>query len=303
MAVASEIQSLNEIHYKSKIKVIFLLMLSPFLFTVAFLNFYPIGDKIKEVIKTSLKGQVCKPDFDQLHMEWFFPKVIVSGLSIPASCLDRAGAPLEFSHLTINYNIINFSPLGLPFRIDTEFGGQPISFYYVQGLSEQMVRIKDQTLDLKKLLPLMGDMKISGKVTVDLNLGLKNKVINTLLLKAQSKNLQLPPQNVKGFTTPELKLNEFYIEASSDAHPRIQIDKLIVGDTGSPVRANFKGKIDLQPEINLSPIDLVGEVAITEALGPLYVFAQGFLSKFTQKDGFYQMRVGGTLGAAEPISP
>ena len=52
MAVASEIQSLNEIQYKIKIKIVFLLMLVPFLFTAAFLNFYPIGDKIKEKIKT-----------------------------------------------------------------------------------------------------------------------------------------------------------------------------------------------------------------------------------------------------------
>lgn len=308
MATASEVQSLNEIQYKSKIKLVFLLMLAPFLFLVAFLNFYPVGDKLKGVIKSTLNARGCNPDFDQLHFEWLLPKIVVSGLTIPANCLQRQGAPLEFAHLTINYNIINFSPFGFPFKIDTDLGGQTLTFYFVQGLNGQMVRVKDQTIDLSRMKAILGEnVKISGNVTVDLTMFMNKNALSSLVLKAQSKNLQVPPQNIQGFTTPPLKLNEFYVEAVSEAPPTIHIEKLIVGDTEAPVRANFKGKIDLeQGNAAMSPIDLVGEVAFSEAfrqspVGSILVPAA--FGRFNQKDGFYQVRLGGTLGAPQPIGP
>ena len=121
MATATEVQSLNDIQYKSKIKVLLLIIIAFMLFVLAFLNFYPIGDKIKSVIKSSFNGRGCNPDFDEIHMEWMLPKIVVTNLVIPASCLERAGEPLRFTHLTMNYHIINFAPIGLPFRIDTSF--------------------------------------------------------------------------------------------------------------------------------------------------------------------------------------
>ena len=305
MAIATEIQSLNEIQYKSKIKVLLLILIIFFLFVVSFLNFYPIGDKIKSVIKTSFNGKGCNPDFDEIHMEWLMPKIIVTNLSIPTSCLERAGEPLRFSHLTLNYNIINFMPFGLPFRIDTSFGGQAISLYYVLGLNSQMIRLKDQTLNLAKLQPLLGErFKIAGNVTMDLNVSMSKNIMNHLDLKAQSKDLQIPPQNIEGFTTPALKLNEFYLEATSDTHPRIRIEKLIMGDTDSPLRANFKGKIDLQEgNTSMSPLDLSGEIAFSENFRQALPLIDMMFQTFSQKDGFYQVRVGGTLGSPKPIAP
>lgn len=306
MATATEVQSLGEIQYKSKIKIIFLILIAFFLFVVSFLNFYPIGDKIKSVIKTSFNGKGCNPDFDELHMEWFMPKVVVTNLSIPANCLDRAGESLKFSHLTINYTIINFAPFGLPFRIETSFGGQPIQLYFVQGFfGTQMVRMKDQTLDLQKLQPLMGEkFKISGRMTVDFNASMSKNLLSNLNVKAQSKDLQIPPQSIQGFTTPPLKLNEFYLEANSEAPPRIQVEKLIIGDTDAPMRANFKGKIDLQEgNANMSPLDLAGEIAFSEAFRKALPLIDMMFQSFDQKDGFYLIRLGGTLGSPKPIGP
>lgn len=305
MATLTEVQSLNEIQYKSKIKIILLILLVLFLFVISFLNFYPIGDKLKSVLKTSLNGRGCNPDFDQIHFEWLMPKIVVTDLIIPANCLERTGEALKFSHLTINYNIINFAPFGLPFRIETEFGGQPISLYFVQGFGSQMVRMKDQVLDLNRLQPLLGEkFKISGKVTVDFNASMSKNVISSLAVKAQSKDLVVPPQNLEGFTTPPLKLNEFYLEANSEVAPRIQIDKLILGDTDAPIRANFKGRVDLQSgNIGMSPLDLAGEVAFSEGFRQSLPLIDMMFQSFTQKDGFYQIRLGGILSKPKPIGP
>ncbi len=305
MATTTEIQSLNEIQYKSKIKIIFLIMLVGFLFTVSFLNFFPIGDKLKSIIKTSFNGRGCKPDFDEIRMEWLLPKIVVTDLKIPAACLDRGGEDLKFSHLTINWTLINFAPFGLPFRIETDLAGQPLTVYFVQGIGQQMVRIKDQTLNLANLRAVLGDnVKLSGKLTVDLNMVRAGTTIKSLSVKAQSKNLQIPPQNLQGFTTPSLKLNEFYLEAISEAHPRIQIEKLILGDTDAPLRANFKGSIDLvDGNPAMSPLDMVGEVAFSESFRQSLPLIDMMFQSFTQKDGFYQIRLGGTLGSPKPIGP
>jgi hypothetical protein len=267
-AIASEIHSLEEIHYKSKIKSILFMILAFFLFVSAFLNFYPIGDKLKTLVKSQFKTVPgCNPDFDQIRMEWFMPKIVISDLVLPASCLNRQGEPFKFSHITLNYNLINFSPIGLPFRIDTEFSGQPLSIYFVQGFfGQQMIRLKDQTLVLSRLQSLLGnDFKIAGSVTVDLNLLLEDRLVKNLNLKAASKDFQIPSQSIQGFSTPNLKLNELYIEANSADHPRINVDKLIIGDPDAPMRANFKGRINLQEgTMAFSPVDLSGEVAFSE---------------------------------------
>ena len=304
MAIAaSEIKSLDEIQYPTKIRIFFLILLVFFLFGIGFVNFFPLGDKVKTLIKTQFKGTSgCNPDFDEIHMEWIMPKIVVSGLSVPASCLDRSGPPLKFSFVTLNWHLINFAPFGLPFRLDTEFSGQALSLYYVIGIGEQLIRLKDQNLVLSRFESILGDkVKLSGAMVTDLNLSMKDGIIQTLDFKAQSKDFQIPSQNIQGFTLPSLKLNEFYLEASSDGHPKITIDKLIIGDPDAPVRANFKGRIELQSgNIGFSPLDLSGEVAFSENFKQTLPLIDMMFQSFAQKDGFYQVRLGGTLGAPTP---
>lgn len=304
--VASEIQSLEEVHYKSKIKTFLWVMLLFFLFVSAFLNFYPVSDKLKSIIKAQFKNTPgCNPDFDQIRMEWILPKIVISDLTLPPQCFNKEGEAMKFSHVTLNYNLINFSPFGLPFRLDTEFSGQPISVYFVQGIGSQMIRLKDQTLVLSRFQSLLGnDFKFAGAVTLDMSLLMKDNKLSELSFKAASKDLQIPSQSIQGFTMPNLKLNELYIEANSITPPRITVDKLILGDTESPMRANFKGRIDLQEgAIGFSPVDLSGEVAFSDVFKQQLPLIDMVFSSFNQKDGFYQIRLGGTLNSPKPTAP
>ena len=311
MASSAEILSLDEIDYKSKVKFLLYIVLVFFLFSMAFLNFYPIGDKLKSQIKILTQNNPgCNPNFDEIRMEWLLPKIIVSDLSVPAACLGRQGEDLKFNFVKLNYHFISFSPFGLPFRLDTEVAGQPISLYYVQGIGKQMIRLKDQKLVLNRLQPLIGaNFKLAGNLTVDLNLLMVNNQIDKLTFKAQSKDLQIPAQNLnlQGLPVPlpSLKMNEFFVEANSDVPPRISIDRLILGDPESPVRANFKGSIELMNgAVGMSPMSLTGELALSEQFNQQTVgMVKNFLSSYTQKDGFYQLKIGGTLGAPAPMAP
>jgi hypothetical protein len=298
MATASEIQSLEDIHYKGRIKIWLYPLIVTFIFIFAFLNYYPVGDQLKVLLKKNLQGTACNPDFNELRMEWFLPKLVVTELDLPANCLNRRGESLKFSHLTIHFRLISFSPLGIPFRIDTEMNGQPLSVYFVQGFGKRLIRLKDQSLVLNRLQPLLGaKLKMAGNLTVDLSalLGSDNS-LQELTLKAQSKDFQLPSQSVEDFTIPVIKVNLLKIEANTENPPRITLDQMFMGDTDSPMRANFKGKVDLQQgNIGFSAVNLEGGVSFSENFKQTVPLVDLLFESYPQKDGFYQIRIGGTL--------
>lgn len=299
----TEVQSLDGIQYKSRIKSYFYPLIILFVLVIGFLNYFPVSDKVKSVIKTALAPTGCNPDFTQIRFEWLLPKLVIDDLTLPASCLGQGTRePLKLSHVSINYQLISFSPFGLPFRIDTEFNGQDLSFYAVQGISSRLVRLKDQSIALPKLSPILGEkIKLAGNLVVDLNLLLKNSnEIQNLSFKAQSRDLVIPAQSIQGFTTPHLKLKELVVDAVSEGPSRINVDRLMIGNPDSPIRANFKGNINLvQSDISRSSVNLTGEAAFSEGLKQSVPVDMLFQS-FTQKDGFYQIRLGGTLGSIAP---
>ncbi len=305
MATMTELQSLETINYRSRVKIYLFPFLFISVFTLAFINFYPIGDQLKELMRKNLKGTACNPDFDTIGLEWLLPKIVVTDLLIPSSCLGRSGAPLKLSFVKINFNFINFSPFGIPFRIDTDLNGQPLSIYYVQGFNKRLIRLKDQALVLPRLQPLLGgSFKLSGNLTVDLSalLGAKNE-LQEFSFKARSRDFQIPPQNLQGFTFPSMKVNDLYVEAASSGPRKIVVEKMILGDTNAPMRANFKGRIEVQPgNFTFSPLDLTGEVAFSEKFKQS-VPVDMIFGTYTQKDGFYQIRLGGTVGQPMPLRP
>jgi len=304
MASMSEIRSLDEIGYKLKVKIPIIIGITLLVFLAAFSLSYPINEKLKTYIKAQLKVSGCQVEFNQIDAEIFLPKIVISDISIPAHCLGKTGENLKLNYLKINWQIIHFFPFGIPFRLDTEYSGQPISLYFVQGIDQQMIRLKDQKLALHRLDNLLGKFKLAGNMTVDLNFLSSEKKIKNLTLKAVSSDFSIPSQNLEGFTLPNMKIKDFYLEANSENHPKIQIDKLVLGNPQSPIRANFKGKLDyIKENISFSPLNLNGEIAFSSELKESIPLLEIIFQSFNQKDGFYQIRLGGTLGSPKPLSP
>ncbi len=306
MASLSEIQSLDELSYKSKFKFYLYPVIIIFLFSISFLNYFPIGEQLKNFMKKNLAGSACNPEYDDLRIEWILPKIVVSGLNVPAGCLGRIGDPLKFTFVSIQFNLISFSPFGIPFKIDSELNGQPMTVYYVQGFGERTIRIKDQPVVISRLQPVLGNnFKLSGNLTLDLIAKVTNAgFLKELDFKMRSTDFQLPSQNIQGFNTPNVKLNELYLEALSENSSTVKIDKFIVGDPDSPIRANLKGKIDLQQgNMAFSNLDLKGEISFTENFKQTVPLVDLFFQNFSQKDGFYQIRIGGNLGEPKLMTP
>ena len=300
----SEIYSLEELNYQGKLRYFLLGLVGVGLFISAFLNYYPINDKLKAIAQPYLRQANCNADWEKVRIDFLLPKLVVSDLTIPSSCFGKAGEPLKLSFININYQLINLSPFGLPFRVDTELGGQPVSLHLVFGFGQKMFRLKDQTINISKLQPLLGDFKLEGDVTVDASVLTSGNTLQSLAFKAASKNLEIPTQTIQGFNLQSVRLNEFFAEANGANPPRITIDKLVLGDRNSHIRANFKGKINLlQDRVAMSGVDLKGEVAFSDAFKQSLPLVDMMFQSFAQKDGFYQVRLGGTLGAVKPLAP
>lgn len=302
--VASEINSLDDLNYQGKLRYFLLALAGAVLFIYAFLNYYPINDKLKAIARPYLQKANCNADWEKVRIDFLLPKLVVSDLTIPASCFGKSGDALKLSYININFHLINLSPFGAPFRVDTELAGQPVSLHLVFGLGQKMFRLKDQTINISKLQPILGDFKLDGDVTVDASVLMSGQSIQSLSFKAASKNLEIPSQTIQGFNLQSVRLNEFYAEANGANPPRITVDKLVIGDRNSHIRANFKGKINLvQERIAMSSLDLKGEVAFSEGFKQSLPLVDMMFQSFAQKDGFYQVRLGGTLGAVKPLAP
>lgn len=300
--MSSEIKSLDEIQYSSKVKIYITAIVVFFLFVMAFMNNFPVGDKLKTTIKSSMRGSGCNPDYSSLGIEWLLPKLVVNDLKVPAGCFEKTGDPLTFNYVNLNWRVINFAPIGIPFRLDTELSGKPIEIYFVQGIGERLIRIKDQKISLTSLQQFMGSFKLDGVIDMNLYLLLNKEGIKNLDLHANSKNLVIPAQSIEGFTLGKQAVNDFDLKATSDGN-RIRVENLIMGDSTSPIRASFKGNIDLnQRDSALSILNLTGEVTFTEEFKNSFPVDLVF-SKFTQRDGFYQVKISGTLGAPQLVTP
>ncbi len=302
MATTSELKSLDEISYRIQSKLIFAILIPMFLFFAAFVLNFPIATKIKHYIKKSLVTPQCQINFKDLSLEAFLPKVIISDVYIPKTCSTLLKEDLKLSQLTVKWQIINFFPFGIPLKAESTISGQNLEFYYVQGINQSLIRLKDQTIDFRKI-DLPTSIKLGGKILLDLNLLVKNQNLDEFNLKVTSNNLILPSQNFEGFQFPELNLKDFFIEANTEGNPKINVQKFIVGTPDSPLRASFKGSINYKNQnVSFSPISLNGELFFSQDLKEKIPLLEMFFQSYNQKDGFYQLKLGGTLGAPKLIA-
>ena len=296
MAVASEIHSLEEINYKSRIKTFLFVPVCLFILLTAFVSYYPFGDKIKDQIK-KVTGASCPFDYSDVEFEFFLPKMVVSDVILPASCFNKEGPAIRLDYVNLGFRLISFSPFGIPFKIETQYNRQPVELFYVIGPGGQTVRMIDQRLVLNRLESLMGNFKLGGTVMVDVRMQMDfAQKLTALDVKAESRDFRIPAQSLMGFDFPALTVRKFGLETNSDNFPQLRVAKLILGDPDSPVRMDLKGTINMREPANMSPMNLAGELAFSEQFKAQFPVNLLLNEAYTVKDGFYQIALEGILG-------
>ena len=272
------------------------------LFVSIFL-YFPISYKVKSLLRTNIsKIPGCPLKYKSISTELFLPKLIVDGLSIPMSCFKQYGQPIKLNKTYLYFRGFSFSPFGPHFKLETEINKNPISAYLTAGIGGIALNMRENKLDLDKVLKSFPKVKFSGIVEVDALVRLKSGKLNDLKLNIRSKNFMLPAQSIQGFTLGNMKINDLLIQTQMTDN-KLNIKDIILGDTDSPIRAKFNGDIKMHAKnIKMSTLNVKGEVAFSQVFLDKYMIIGMFMKKYDKKDEFYQLKIGGTIGKPNPTS-
>lgn len=272
-------------------------------FLLGLVLYFPFMFKVKSVVKTQLnKIPGCAVDYEDIQLEFLLPKIIVKDLVLPRSCFGKFGDPLRMDNVFLYFRGLSFSPFGPHFKLETNVNGLPISSYLTAGIGGIAVNVKENILDLKNLKPLIPELNLLGKVTIDALVKLKGQKLNDFKLNIRSKNFTLPGQNIKGFKLGTMRLNNLLLKADMDGN-KLKIENFILGDQDADIRANFKGDLKLnQKNMASSQMDLKGEVAFSNNFLEKYAIIKLVMNKFDKKDEFYQIKLTGPLTNPKPSS-
>lgn len=273
-------------------------------FFIAVMIYFPLMLKTESIIKNALASiPGCEISYDKLDLEFFWlPKFIVKNVNIPAECLSGKSS-LVLDKIDLNFRLFAFDPFGLSFFMNINALDTKIDGNIVVGIFEHAVNINNNFIELEKLSPYLGDnLKMSGKVEINVLSKFNNKQLKKLELNINSKNLTLPPQRIQILDLPLLNISNLLIMLKSDPQGIINVEKLIIGDEKSPIRANFTGTI--KPNlmiIGMSSLDLKGELAFSEQFLTDFSLIKTLMTAYPQKDSFYQIRLKGQFNNLRPM--
>ncbi len=279
-----------------------LLVLAVIIF--GFMFNFSFTERVEHILKGALNANPrCPISYKELKLGFFFPKAILNDVSMPGRCAAaNATKPIEFSQVNINLIGFSFSPFGPNLELKTTLGGSNIRTKQTIGPTEQIINTQGTTLNLKTLLEYLGsDFKLQGQMETNALVNLKNNKVNSTKFLLKSKDLFIPSQRLQALDLPNLNLKNFSFKGVYDNSKKIRIESLIIGDDKSPIRASFKG--DIWPnefQFAMSRIELTGEVIFSEAFLESFSIVKMLFQNFPQRDGYYQVKLGGTIGSPSP---
>jgi len=304
MASSNEIKSLDDVTYSLRVPKFLVVLAVLGIFFFSLVSHFPLTRQIETLVKTQLHTLPgCKPSFDRLSFEFFLPKVVLTDVSVPGSCTGGA-AGFKLPRVALYFYGPSFSPLGLAFKLQTELSGTPLALYYAAGTSAHAFNIQEENFPLGLLAKVLPQApKLAGNASLNLKLRLAGSSLEELKLLLESKNLSLPAQALGDLKLPKLDLGNVLLKAEASGPRRLQLTELVIGNTTAPLRGKLSGHIELTgAPLAFSPISIKGEAALSEEFLNAFPILNLLLPQFTQKDGFYQISLGGTLGNLRPQS-
>jgi hypothetical protein len=271
---------------------------------IAFLVNFSFSERIENSIRGALGSNAqCPIAYKEMKFELFFPKVIIKDISMPGRCLSQSAAKnIDLRQVNLSFIGFSFSPLGINTELRTNLDGTILHTKQTIGSSEQVINTLGSVLDLSSLMPYLTTFKMSGHVETSALTNIKNGKVNTSKFLLKSKDFVIPTQRLDSLDLPNMNIKNLMFKGTYDRSGKIKIESLVLGDDKSPIRATFKG--DLWPnefQFRLSRIDLTGEVIFSESFLESFSIIKIFFSQFPQKDGYYQIKLGGTIGSPTPV--
>jgi hypothetical protein len=275
----------------------FLLTVGTLLFLTVFSG-VSLTKKIDDIVYSALTANPrCPITLENYEIKFFLPRLELTNIKIPRNCSTSLKNDLKISKVNIHIRGFAFSPLGLHFKADTKIKNNPLSAYITTGFSEIAVRITDNTIKVQNFKEFIPLVKLRGDIKLDALINLKNLKLTGLMLNARSNNFKIPSQSIMGLSIKQLNLDNLKVILDSTGQKsKIKVKELVIGKSGAPIEANFKGLINLNNRnIQASKLDLAGEVKISDEMAKNFALIKMYLDSFDKKDDYYQIQIAGPL--------
>lgn len=283
--------------YAKKITVITLLA-----FIAAILFNFPLEKNILTLIENQIaKNRRCPISYQNLELGYFLPKVVMEEATIPGQCFNKVGTNLNFDRVMVRLSMPSFWPIGIKTKVEAETQGAKINIFPRLAIGGHAIQIEDTVLEgpfLSSFTPYPNLFR--GEVKVQGHFELKGQSLDSGNLRLSSNNFVVPPQNIMGINLSQIpfKLLEF---AGTYTKKAFHLKAFRLGDSSSPIQGEFTGKIyPSMRNMNFSRLDLEGRVKFSSAFLNQVGLLRIMLNGKKKKDGFYYLKLGGTLALPKP---
>lgn len=266
-------------------------------FLIGFLLTFPIKEKIHSTLSTALsQNPSCPISFDNIEYHLLPPSIELKKINIPSRCSDRTLKDLTIPTATLAFGGVSFSPIGPVVSLKVGLLSEPILAKLVLGITEQVIKIDNNNVDLKELVSYLNEpYLVSGNINLNARLILKNNTLNQGEIRVQSQDLLIPAQSIKGgFELPVMDLQVLDLIAEiPEGGSQYNISTLNIGAPESAIR--LKGTGTILPQTNGIKLEL--ELAPSQDFLNEFLILETLLQSYNKKDGFYRIKVEGNMNA------
>lgn len=271
-------------------------------FVLAILFNFPLEKNIITAIENQLaKNRQCPISYQKIELGYFLPKVILKEVTIPGKCFNKNGMNLSFDQILLRVSMPSFWPIGIKTKMEAYQEGAHINVFPRLAFGGNAIQIEDTVIQgpfLSSFTPFPNLLK--GNIAIQGNFEMKGQTLTSGHIKIDSNDLFIPPQNLMGMSLSSLPLKKLEL-AGTYTKKTFHLKAFRIGDSNSPISAEFTGKImpSLQ-NFNFSRLDLEGRVRFSDAFLNQVGLLRIMLNGKKQKEGFYYMRLQGTLSMPKP---
>ena len=268
---------------------------------ISFVLYFPLLDIATDKInKVLILNTECPIQIQELGVELFLPKLVVTNLKIPAICLGDSRDTILAQSL-LYFRGPSFSPLGLSFKLQTNLGDSPFAVLLGLGFNKIKIKIDEQKIDFEKLPIINSKFKLNGVIELNAIIESDFAHISSLKLNILSNDFIIPAQNISGLNLPTMDLHPLILKLNSKSAKLWQLENLSLGSSDSSIRMQSSGSIQVNPASVIdSNLDLLAELSISDDFMNQFSIFKILLSGYTKKDKFYQMKIKGPLISPTP---
>ncbi|MBL6989349.1 MAG: type II secretion system protein GspN [Bacteriovoracaceae bacterium] len=292
----------EDVYINSKLNFFKLMLLIIFSCTLGFTYNFPMKHTVNNLIIGQLKQlRSCPIRYDKLDMSFFLPKVTVINPVISGKCFNNPQVSLNLEDIVISPQIPNIYPAGAKFHLNIKKGESVANIYPSLSFSDQTFMIQDTKVDIDSFKEqLTGADFVHGLFDVQAKVITTKKAIKDAQVLLKSKNLRVGPKNISGFDLPELMMGNLLLKATYK-RSAVKVESLIVGNENSPIHAKFDGTIKVNSfNPSFSKLNLLGEIKFSKKFMEEFSILNLFLGPYKAENGYYAVKVGGTIARPAP---